>query len=154
MKNAGGTPINYQAGDWLETLRDLRPEGVDVAMDSFGGRMQRKSWRALSSGGILVSFGFYPSAWASIWSSVVGMGFLISRRLVPTRRRAILCSLPALVAQDPEWYRITLTELLAAATHGKIDPVIDWVKPAVNASLALDRIEHRATRGKVILAMI
>ena len=154
VKNAGGTPINYQAGDWLETLRDLRPEGVDVAMDSFGGRMQRKSWRALSSGGILVSFGFYPSAWASIWSSVVGMGFLLSRRLVPTRRRAILCSLPALVAQDPEWYRITLTELLAAATHGKIDPVIDWVKPAVNASLALDRIEHRATRGKVILAMI
>ncbi len=153
VKKAGGTPIDYQSGDWLRKLHELRPQGVDAALDSFGGRVQRKSWRALSHSGTLVSFGFYPSARASMWSSVLGMVFLHSRRLVPTRRRALLCSLPALVARDTEWYRMTLTELLAAAMEGTIDPVIDSVVPAGNTSLALDRIERHVTRGKIVLTM-
>ena len=51
----GATPIDYRNEDFVERIRELTGDGVDVVFDPIGGARQlRRSYRALRRGGRLV----------------------------------------------------------------------------------------------------
>jgi len=58
VERLGATFIDYRTEDFLVRVRELTDgEGVDVALDGFGGTLSLRSFRALRRGGRLVVFG-------------------------------------------------------------------------------------------------
>ena len=55
----GATPIDYTKGSFVERIRELTGDGVDVVLDGVGGSVALGSYRALRRGGRLVMYGHY-----------------------------------------------------------------------------------------------
>lgn len=53
-----GELVDYRTGDWTEAVRALRPDGVDVVLDSIGEDGFGKSLSVLGYGGRVVAYGF------------------------------------------------------------------------------------------------
>ena len=62
VERLGAVAIDYRNEDFLARVRELTGDGVDVALDAFGGAMSLRSFRALRPGGRLVVFGRYEHA--------------------------------------------------------------------------------------------
>ena len=52
-----GIPIDYKAVDFVDEIRRLTGDGVDVVFDGIGGRHISRSYKALRQGGVVVAFG-------------------------------------------------------------------------------------------------
>ena len=60
VERLGAVPIDYQNEDFLARVREMTGgDGVDVVVDSLGGPLSLRSFRALRPGGRLVVFGRY-----------------------------------------------------------------------------------------------
>ena len=51
VERLGAVAIDYQHEDFLARVRELTGDGVDIALDPFGGAMSLRSFRALRAGG-------------------------------------------------------------------------------------------------------
>src|SRR5262249_38738328 len=61
VSDLGGIPIDYQHQDFVEEIRRLTGEGVDVVFDSIGGSHIWRSRKALRPGGRVVAYGLTAS---------------------------------------------------------------------------------------------
>ena len=61
VERLGAVAIDYQNEDFLAGVRELPGKGVDVVLDSLGGPLSVRSFRALRPGGRLVVFGRYAT---------------------------------------------------------------------------------------------
>ena len=57
VERLGGVAIDYRNEDFLARVRELTGDGVDIALDPFGGALSLRSFRALRPGGRLVIYG-------------------------------------------------------------------------------------------------
>src|SRR5213075_317198 len=74
VERLGAVPIDYRNEDFLARVRELTGgEGVDVVLDSLGGPLSLRSFRALRPGGRLIVFGRYStlSHGRKDWSAVI-----------------------------------------------------------------------------------
>ena len=58
VRSLGGVPIDYRAVDFVEEVRHLAPDGVDVVFDGIGGAHIWRSRKALCAGGKAVAYGY------------------------------------------------------------------------------------------------
>src|SRR5215207_243864 len=58
VERLGAVAIDYRNEDFLARVRELTGDGVDVVLDSLGGPLSLRSFRALRPGGRLVVFGY------------------------------------------------------------------------------------------------
>jgi len=58
VSDLGATPIDYKHTDFVEEIRRLTGNGVDVAFDGVGEASVWRSFRALRSGGRVIAYGF------------------------------------------------------------------------------------------------
>ncbi len=149
----GATPIDYRTEDFVERIRSLTGDGVDVVFDPIGGGRQLwRSYRALRKGGRLVFFGVAASkkqGWRVIPMSVL-MRFLLS--LLPDGRSApLMQDAGTTAARDKSWYRQTQSELLDHLAAGKIAPVVAERFPLAEADRAHQLLERGGYAGKVVL---
>jgi NADPH2:quinone reductase len=64
VERLGAVAIDYRNEDFLARVRELTGgDGVDVVLDSLGGPISFRSFRALRPGGRLVVFGRYATLW-------------------------------------------------------------------------------------------
>jgi hypothetical protein len=61
VERLGAVAIDYQNEDFLARVREMTGDGVDVVLDSLGGPLSLRSFRALGPGGRLVVFGRYAT---------------------------------------------------------------------------------------------
>src|SRR5215207_5059119 len=61
VERLGAVAIDYQNEDFVARVRELPGKGVDVVLDSLGGPLSLRSFRALRPGGRLVVFGRYAT---------------------------------------------------------------------------------------------
>ena len=61
VERLGAVGIDYRNEDFLARVRGLTDDGVDVVLDSLGGPLSLRSFRALRPGGRLVVFGRYAT---------------------------------------------------------------------------------------------
>ena len=145
----GATPIDYRTEDFVERIRVLTGDGVDVVFDPIGGARQLwRSYRALRKGGRLAWFGVAATKKAGL--RVIPFTLLMRTllALIPDGKRAPLA--PDL-SKDNAWYRETLTELLGLLAAGELKPVVAERVPLAEAARAHELLERGGYAGKVVL---
>jgi NADPH:quinone reductase-like Zn-dependent oxidoreductase len=178
VEQLGATFIDYRTEDFLRRVRELTGgEGVDVALDGFGGALSLRSFRALRPGGRLVVFGHSGTVangrkswrgwikWYAATATVSLWGLLSPRRRVLVYRvqklreghqvLPVSARRPALPVgggpRNPEWFREDFGVLLELLRKGKIHPVVAERLPLSDARHAHELLESSADKGKLVL---
>jgi NADPH2:quinone reductase len=174
----GATFIDYRNEDFLERVCELTDgEGVDVALDGFGGGLSLRSFRALRRGGRLVVFGHSGTVangrrswrgwikWYAATAAVSLRGvFSPSRRVLVYRIQKLrkghqvlpvsgLRHAPTVGGgpRNPEWFREDFDALVALLREGKIQPAVAERLPMSDARHAHELLESSAAKGKLVL---
>ena len=170
VERLGAVFIDYQNDDFLKQMRELPGKGVDVVLDSLGGPISVRSFRALRPGGRLVVFGRYNTIkdgrkdWPAVikWYAAVATVWLWDKvsprrhvyayhvqkyRDKATRRDGAVGGEPWNADEFREDFAVLL-ELLRA---DKIHPVVAERLPLTEARRAHERLESSAATGKLVL---
>lgn len=139
------------------SLRDLtKGHGVDVVLDSVGGRLFRDSWRSLALMGRYVMFGF---------ASVTGRRTLGRWRLLrevvstplifppslPSRNVSLMGFNLYFLAERSEYLRKAVAELIRLRRSGAIRPLIGRVFPFDRIVEAHAWMQSRQSTGKIVI---
>jgi len=125
--------VSHAGGDWPARVRALTgKKGVEVAFEHVGGETFARAVSTLARAGRLVTCGATTGS-----EGALDLDLLFGRHL------AILGS----------WMgrRCELVEVLRFIRDGRLQPVVDSVMPLAEARRAHERIEARASFGKVVL---
>lgn len=131
--------INYKATDFGRKVRELRPNGVELILDSVGKDTKIGNLRALAYFGLIVIFG-YASGEAEyenklLWRSSIGTSFNGLYHLLMV----------------PELAQRAVKETLGALLAGTLKLRVDSVFPLEEVRAAHEKLEGRGTMGKVLL---
>src|SRR5215208_3471615 len=142
VERLGAVAIDYKNEDFVARVRE-EAGGVDIVVDSLGGPISLRSFRALRPGGRLVVFGRYDTLkdgrkdWPAVikWYAAIAAVWLWDklspRRKVSayhvqkyrdraTRRDGAVGGEP----MEPEWFREDFGTLIELLREGKIHPVV------------------------------
>jgi NADPH2:quinone reductase len=165
----GAVAIDYQNEDFLARVRE-EVGGVDVVVDSLGGPISLRSFRALRPGGRLVVFGRYSTIkeghkdWPAVikWYAAIATVWLWDKvsprrhvyaysvqkyRDKATRRVGAVGGEP----MDAEQFREDFAVLVELLRADKIHPVVAERLPLTEARRAHEMLESSAATGKVAL---
>jgi NADPH2:quinone reductase len=171
VERLGAVAIDYQKEDFLARVREMTGgEGVDVVVDSLGGPLSLRSFRALRPGGRLVVFGRYNTLahghknWPAVieWYAAIAV-LWVWAKLSP-RRSAMPYSIQEFretsqnrpgavggVPHYPEWFREDFNVLIELLRRGEIHPVVAERLPLSEARHAHELLDDSATKGKLVL---
>jgi NADPH:quinone reductase-like Zn-dependent oxidoreductase len=165
----GAVAIDYRNEDFLARVRE-ETGGVDVVVDSLGGPISLRSFRALRPGGRLVIFGRYSTIkdgrkdwgavakWYAAIAAVWAWDKLSRRRHVfayhvqkyrdkAMRRGGAVGGEP----MDPDEFREDFGILVGMLRAGEIHPVVAERLPLAEARHAHELLESAASKGKLVL---
>jgi NADPH2:quinone reductase len=177
VQRLGAVAIDYRNEDFLARVRETTWDGVDVALDGFGGGLSLRSFRALRPGGRLVVYGHSGTVahgrkswrgwitWYATTAAVSLWGLISPRRRVLVYRVQRLREghqvlpvsgvRPALPVgggpRNPEWFREDFRALLELLRDGKIHPVVAERLPLSDARRAHELLQSSADKGKLVL---
>ena len=114
--------IDYHAMRFEDTLRD-----IDVVLDTIGGETQKRSWRVLRKGGVLVVLVSPIPNGEAERNGVRGIFFIVSGN------------------------RGQLDQISALVDGGKLKPVIAEVLPLARAREAFEHGAGAHPPGKIVL---
>jgi NADPH:quinone reductase-like Zn-dependent oxidoreductase len=171
VERLGAVAIDYRNEDFLARVRELTGgAGVDVVLDSLGGPLSLRSFRALRPGGRLVVFGRYATIadghknWPAVieWYASVAAVWLWAT--LSPRRRAMKYQIqkfrdaaenrPGAVGGEPrypEWFQEDFRVLVEMLRRGEIHPVVAERLPLSEARHAHELLESSASAGKLVL---
>src|SRR5512144_1963090 len=165
----GAVAIDYRNEDFLARVRE-EAGGVDVVVDSLGGPISLRSFRALRPGGRLVGFGRYDTLkdghkdWPAVikwWTAVTTVW--VWDKLSPRRRvfsyhvqkwRDKTLRRDGAVGGEPmdaERFREDFARMVALLRQGKIHPTVAERLPLSDARRAHELLESSASKGKLVL---
>jgi len=170
VERLGSVAIDYQNEDFVARVRELPGKGVDVVLDSLGGPLSLRSFRALRPGGRLVVFGRYATLshgrknWRAVveWYASIGALWLWAK-LSPRRRvlayqiqkfRGAAQQRPGAAGGEPrypEWFREDFATLLELLRADKTHPVVAERLPLSEVRRAHEMLERSAATGKLVL---
>jgi len=117
--------VNYEKTRFEDVVRN-----VDVVLDTLGGDVQKRSWKVLKKGGILVSI---ISESTGEEASAQGV------------RQAFVLAQP---------HAGQLAEIAKLVDSGKLKPIVETVLPLSQARRAHELIQTGHTRGKIVLRVV
>lgn len=154
------TPIDYRQTDFVEEVRRLTGEGVNVVFDGIGGRHLWRSYHTLQRGGRVVAFGHATSLidrtlTGGHRSRLRGLptvaGLIIASYLIPNGKKIVLYSIQSLKRRRPAWFREDMTTLFELLSDGKIKPVIAARLPLTEAVHAHEMVGSGSVIGRIVL---
>ncbi len=150
-------PIDYRAGDFVEAVRAATAgEGVDVVLDSIGGRMIGQDLRVLRPGGRIVSLGLAAASGASkplMLRELMAAPRLQPVKLLESSRGFFGVNILRLFDHRPALATLLVRRAFEIAASGKAKPVIAAEVPLEKAWEAHRLLQGRTTIGKVLLAV-
>ncbi len=149
----GATPIDYQRDDFVERIRLLTNDGVDVVVDPVGGAKHLwDSYRCLRRDGRLVWLGSAATETQGLRTGPLSMAMVYLLKVVPDRKRVPVCATTDKYARKhPGWYRTTLRGLLDAVASGDLAPIVSERVPLAETSRAHELLENGHHTGKIVL---
>ncbi len=165
VTDLGGVPIDYQHQDFVEEIRRLTSDGVDVVFDPIGGTHLWHSRKALRPGGTVVGYGLITSIRGQGLTSgrpgrrqrfrgTATFGLYIAGGwLLPGRKRVVPYSIQTLKRLKPEWFRQDLIALLDLLQQKRIKPLIARRLPLAEAKQAQELLAKGGVTGKIVLVL-
>lgn len=159
----GAVPIDYQQLDFVQEIRRLTGEGVDVVFDSIGGSHIWRSRKVLRPGGKVVAYGLTGSLRGGRLASGRGGGrhryraiavfglYILAGWLFPGRKRVIPYSIQTLKRLKPAMFRQDLTALFELLQQKKIKPLVAQRLPLAEARRAHELLGKGGVIGKIVL---
>jgi len=159
----GGVPIDYKDQDFVQEIRRLTADGVDVVFDSMGGAHIWRSREALRPGGKVVAYGLTgslregrlasgPSSGRHRFREIAVFGrYIVASWVLPGRRRVVPYSIQTLMRLKRAWFRQDLMTLLELLRQRKIKPIIAQRMPLVQARQAHELLGKGGVTGKIVL---
>ena len=163
VSDLGGIPIDYQNQDFVQEIRRLTREGVDVVFDSLGGSHIWRSRKALRSGGRVVAYGLTGSLSGGRLASGGSGGrhrfraiaifalYIAGGWLLPGRKRVVPYSIQTLKRLKPALFREDLIALLNLLQQQRIKPLIAQRLPLAVAKEAHELLGKGGIIGKIVL---
>lgn len=159
MGNGVDHPIDYRNRDFVRRIHDLtNGEGVDLIVDSIGGKHFARSYNVLRPTGRLVMFGVSAMVQGKSRSYLDVAKMLLGTPLMKfhpinlmNQNKGVLGVNIGHLWEEVEMISGWLRKLLEWANSGQIRPVIDRVFSFEEAATAHHYIQDRRNKGKVIL---
>jgi NADPH2:quinone reductase len=151
LRASGATPIDSRARPLAESVRELIPNGVDLAFDALGGRFAGDCVRATRRGGTVVGYGFsstLQNGRANQLQSLRGMAALFLAWTRARRGRFYGISLEYRRNRAP--FQAALSQLFELLRTGKLRPKIAARLPLLAAREAGERLERGGVEGKIV----
>jgi NADPH:quinone reductase-like Zn-dependent oxidoreductase len=154
----GAAAIDYRAGDFVTSVRQLTRGGVgvDIAFDAIGGAHFGRSFACLAPGGLLVGYGSQTMGVGG--ESLVAAGLGLARlKMWSTAsflfggRKAVFYSITARRSTQPEEFAADMATLFQLMRAGAIHPVVIERLPLAAASEVHARIDRGGLGGKIVL---
>jgi NADPH2:quinone reductase len=165
VSDLGCIPIDYRAVDFVEEIRRLTGQGVDVVFDGIGGSHIWRSRKALRPGGRVVAYGLTSSLRGGRVASgrpagrhrfreirVFGL-YIAGGWLLPGRRRVVPYSIQWLKRLEPALFRQDLTTLFDLLRQRKIVPLVAHRLPLAAARKAHELLGEGGVTGKIVLVL-
>jgi NADPH2:quinone reductase len=159
LTELGAIAVNYEAEDFVARIRQVIPEGVNSVYDPIGGENIARSFDALRTGGILVTYGNYianrggeihPEVAAQTGQIREGIQKRVATAQADGRRLAGYF-IGTYKAQHPDWFRTDLQKLFDLLAEHKIAPVVAERIPLAEAQRAHELLDRAAIVGKIVL---
>lgn len=160
VSDLGATPIDYQNADFVEEIRRLTGEGVDVVFDGVGEANVWRSFQALRTGGRVIVYGFTSFLQQGQLAGGLRYRFrgitrpawyALRALLSPGRRRILPYSIQMLKRRKPAWFNEDLSVLLDLLRDRKIKPMIAERIPLREARRAQELLGRGSVKGKLVL---
>ena len=160
VSDLGATPIDYQNADFVEEIRRLTGEGVDVVFDGVGEANVWRSFQALRAGGRVIVYGFTSFLQQGQLAGGLRYRFrgitrpawyALRALLSPGRRRILPYSIQMLKRRKPAWFHEDLSVLLDLLRYRKIKPMIAERIPLREARRAQELLGRGSVKGKLVL---
>jgi len=163
VSGLGGIPIDYRHPDFVEEIRRLTGDGVDVVFDPIGGSHLWDSRKALRPGGKVVGYGLStslrgegltssrPGRRQRFRGTAVFALYIAGGWLLPGRKRVIPYSIQTLKRLKPALFRQDLIALLDLLQQQKIKPLIAQRFPLAEARRAHELLGKGGVTGKIVL---
>jgi NADPH:quinone reductase-like Zn-dependent oxidoreductase len=154
IEKLGARPIDYKKEDFVEWIRHLTGDGVDLVCDSIGGPHWLRSYRCLRPSGTLVAYGSQAMLVNGRKSFAGTLGVLACASLLylrPGQRRFKVYSITSTRKRHPAWFREDLSALFQMLRDRRIQPIIAASLPFTEARHANELLEKGAIQGKIIL---
>ena len=163
VSRLGAVPIDYQQLDFVEEIRRLTGNGVDVVFESIGGTHIWRSRKALRPGGRVIAYGLTGSLHGGRVASgrggrrnrfgriaIFGV-YVAASSVLPGRKRVAIYSIQRLKRRKPAMFRDDLTALFELAKQRKIRPLIARRIPLSAARQAHELLGQGGVSGKIVL---
>jgi NADPH2:quinone reductase len=163
VSDLGGIPIDYTQQDFVEEIRRLTGDGVDVVFDPIGGPHLWHSRKALRRGGRVVGYGLStslrgegltsnrPGRRQRFRGTAVFASYIAASWVLPGRKRVVPYSIQTLMRLKPAMFRQDLIALFDLLAQRRIEPVIAARFPLAEARQAQERLEKGGVIGKIVL---
>ena len=160
VSDLGATPIDYQNADFVEEIRRLTGEGLDVVFDGVGEANVWRSFQALRAGGRVIVYGFTSFLQQGQLAGGLRYRFrgitrpawyALRALLSPGRRRILPYSIQMLKRRKPAWFNEDLSVLLDLLRDRKIKPMIAERIPLREARRAQELLGRGSVKGKLVL---
>jgi NADPH:quinone reductase-like Zn-dependent oxidoreductase len=158
IERFGAAAIDYRAGDFVTSVRQLTPgrAGVDVAFDAIGGAHFGRSFACLARDGLLVDYGSQSMAVGR--ESLVAACLSLARlklwnklSFVFNGRAATFYSVTTRQSTHAEDFKADMAALFQLLREGAIKPVVIERLPLAAASEVHTRIDRGGLGGKIVL---
>jgi NADPH2:quinone reductase len=149
--------------DFVNEIRRLTGDGVDVVFESIGGTHIWRSRKALRTGGTVVAYGLTGSLRGGRLASGRSGGrhrfraiaifgvFIAAGWLLPGHKRVVPYSIQTLMRLRPEVFREDLIALFDLLHAHKIKPLIAQRLPLAEARHAHELLGEGGVTGKIVL---
>ena len=157
VERLGAVAIDYRHEDFLARVRELTKDGVEIALDPFGGATALRSFRALRPGGRLVIYGRQNTIvhgrknWPGVIEWYAGTAIVALWGLLSPRRRVLAYRIQKMRIPHQDWFREDFRALIGLLREGKIHPVVAERLPLSDARRAHELLERTAATGKLVL---
>jgi NADPH2:quinone reductase len=163
VSDLGAVPIDYQNQDFVNEIRRLTGDGVDVVFESIGGTHIWRSRKALRAGGTVVAYGLTGSLRGGRLASGRSGGrhrfraiaifgvFIAAGWLLPGHKRVVPYSIQTLMRLRPAVFREDLMALFDLLHAHKIKPLIAQQLPLAEARHAHELLGEGGVTGKIVL---
>jgi len=163
VSDLGGIPIDYQHQDYVQEIRRLVCDGLDVVFDSLGGKEIWRARETLRRGGKVVAYGLTSamsggrlasgsSGRRNRFREIAIFGWYIAASwIAPGRKRVIPYSIQTLKRVRPSVFREDLIALFDLLRQNKIKPLVAQRFPLARAREAHELLGRGGVPGKIVL---